>query len=61
MQPQYVIRCTPAATEWPSYLVGDGAGEVFYFATAGQASGEACDMQERTLSDVTYSVEEVAA
>lgn len=54
---EYVIRCTPADTEWPSYIVGDASGEISYFQTAGQAHGEACDMQERTRSNVTYSVE----
>lgn len=55
---EYVIRCTPADTEWPSYIVDDGTGEICYFSTAGQAFSEACDMQERTRSNVTYSVEE---
>ncbi len=55
---EYVIRCTPSDTEWPSYLVADSTGEVCYFQTSGQANGEAADMQERTQSNVTYSVEE---
>ncbi len=57
---EYVIRCTPANTEWPSYLIHDRTGEVRYFTTAGQAQALACDMQEVTRCDVIFSVEEVA-